>query len=62
MLRPTIHNANYSDICAINGFGDVLSERVIDYIQEHPNCDIDELINVKGIGETKLFKLKVRFR
>lgn len=62
ILRPTIHNANIEDIQAINGFGDVLSERVVLYTNEHKNYTVDDIINVEGIGPKKLIKLKLRYR
>ncbi len=60
--KPPIMHATYTEIIAIDGFGEVLSSRAITYIKRHPYCDIDDLMNVKGIGEEKLLLLKEEFR
>jgi len=60
--KDSINNATYNEIKALNGLDSVLSERVITYIELNPNVDIDDLINVYGIGEKRLEILKKEFK
>lgn len=60
--REPINQAEIHEIQAISGFGEVLSERVINYIDNNPNADIDDLIDVDGIGPKRIKLLKGRFK
>lgn len=53
VIRPSIHEATICDLQEINGVGEVLSERIVTYIDCNPNCTVDDLINVEGIGKKK---------
>lgn len=61
-IKPSIYEADYNDLMAVDGIGEVLSYRIIDYLNTHPNYTIDDLIYVDGIGEVKLKALKGVFR
>ena len=46
-----INTATVDELCQLNGIGEVLAQRIVDYRQEHGEFRYtDELINVSGIG------------
>ena len=50
-----INRATVEELCNLNGIGDVLANRIVQYREEHgPYKTVEELINIKGIGEVKL--------
>jgi len=57
----TIHlnQATAEQLQALPGVGPALSERIIDYRNEHgPFSSVDQLTSVKGVGPAKLAKFK----
>ena len=61
IIRPSIHQATVDDLQCINGIGETLSYRIVEYTSEHKNCTVDDIIDVQGIGKKKLFKIKLRY-
>ena len=54
-----INTATSEQLQTLTGIGEVIAQRIIDYREEHgPFTSIDELLNVKGIGEITLSKFR----
>ncbi|MDR0325172.1 MAG: helix-hairpin-helix domain-containing protein [Oscillospiraceae bacterium] len=57
--RIDINTASAVELTDLPGIGPALSQRIIEYREEHgPFADVDGLINVKGIGEKVLERLR----
>lgn len=60
--RADINSATAYDLEQIEGIGPATSQKILDYIAGHsPVTDMDELLEVDGIGEAKLKRLKYYF-
>jgi competence protein ComEA len=60
-LAETIHlnQATAEELQSLPGVGPALSERIVLYRTEHgPFRSVDQLTEVKGVGQTKLAKFK----
>jgi len=50
-----INTANADLLTQIPGIGDVLARRIVDYREKNgPFTDVNELLNISGIGDAKL--------
>ncbi len=60
--QPDLINVNTATaeaLMMLNGIGEVKAQAIIDYREEHGGfSNVDELINVKGIGEKTLEKIR----
>lgn len=53
-----INTAGIKELKQLNGVGDVIAERIIEYAKTIGFKSIDEIKNVKGIGDKKYEKIK----
>ncbi len=54
-----LNQASAEELIALKGIGPKMAERIIAYRQEHgPFKAVDQLVQVKGIGNAKFQKLK----
>lgn len=57
--RMDLNQMNLDQLVELPGIGPTIAQRILDYKEEHgPFTSVDELLNVKGIGETRLTQLK----
>ncbi|HUV84282.1 MAG TPA: helix-hairpin-helix domain-containing protein [Methanosarcinales archaeon] len=56
-FKMDINTATKSEIMSLPGIGEVLATRIID---GRPYKHIDELIEIKGIGEVRLEQIKLQ--
>ena len=59
MSKININTASQEQFEQIKGIGPGLAKKIIEYRESHGNFEkVEDLINVKGIGEKKLEKMK----
>ena len=56
--KVNINTATKEELMSLQGIGEVLSERIIEYRKNAKFNSIDEIQQVKGIGEKTFEKLK----
>ena len=57
--KININTADLSELDSLPGFGQVTAQKIIEYRQEHTKFNsIEELMNIKGIGEKKFNNVK----
>lgn len=52
----------YSELVDINGIGPITAERAVTYRRYHKPIKVNDLDNVKGIGEYRLKLIKSKFK
>ncbi|MGM9940973.1 MAG: helix-hairpin-helix domain-containing protein [Bulleidia sp.] len=61
MERISINSATAEQLCSLPGIGETMANRIIDYRNEHGLFQsIEEIMNVKGIGQAKFEKIRDR--
>ena len=62
LYKPPIEEATVQELQAIDGIGETLSYRIVEYIDDAENFDINDLTNVDGIGEKRLKLVRKEFK
>jgi len=58
-----LNNASLSDLDSLPGVGPSTAQAIIDYrVANGPYASVDDLLNVRGIGPSKLAAMRVRVR
>jgi competence ComEA-like helix-hairpin-helix protein len=61
--KVNINEASTEDLTVISGIGEVLAGRIVGYRKEHGSFyNANDLLNVPGIGEKKLERIKDRVK
>ena len=54
-----INDANAETLTSLPGIGPSIAQRIVEYRKEHgPFKSVDELVNVRGVGEKLLGRLR----
>ena len=62
-FRPDINRASASELAGLNGIGEVIAQRIVDYREAHGAfTDLDQLKNVAGIGDVKIDLLRPQIK
>lgn len=57
-VKVDVNKATAEQLVDVNGIGEVLAQRIIEYRQAHGNFkSLQDLDNVKGVGSKKLEKM-----
>lgn len=57
--KVNINTATYTQLQLLPGIGEALAQNIIDYREEYGPFDtVDDLLNVKGIGMTRLYEIQ----
>lgn len=51
---PSMHHMNIADWMQVPGVGEVTAQAILDYLKAHPEAGLEDLLEVRGIGEKKL--------
>ncbi|MDE7289208.1 MAG: ComEA family DNA-binding protein, partial [Oscillospiraceae bacterium] len=49
-----LNTASAKDLAYIDGIGEILAERIVEYARRYGFYDVNDLLNVSGIGQSKL--------
>lgn len=62
LYRPDIHQATIEELQEINGIGEYYATEIHSYLKLNPTCTIEDLDDIRYIGEGIISKLKERYR
>lgn len=61
--KLNINQASYEQLIALKGIGPAKAKAILDYIERHGELvSLDELLEIRGIGQGLLTKLKLQIR
>ncbi|GEM_PF-2422394 len=58
LMAVNLNTAGIEELQSIKGIGAATAKKIVEYRQEHKFRSIDEVKNVKGIGEKKFARIK----
>ena len=58
LMAVNLNTASAQELQAIKGIGPSTAAKIIEYRKNNPFDTIDEVMNVKGIGEKKFARIK----
>jgi competence protein ComEA len=58
LFAINLNTATVEELSSLKGIGEGTAKKIIQYRNEHAFKRIDELMNVKGIGQKKFDKIK----
>ena len=53
-----INIASKEELMTLNGVGEKIADKILEYRNQHPFQSIDELLNIEGIGEKTFAKIQ----
>ena len=62
IYNPDIHNVNVNEIHQVYNIGDKLSCKIVKYVKENPDCTINDLVVIDGIGPVIIESIKKEYR
>jgi len=62
IYRPSIQTATYDELIVLDDIGIILASRVMLYIQDNPECELNELDCIPGIGEKRIETLSKEWK
>lgn len=62
VYKPCIRNADINELILLDDIGEVLAERISSYLTLNPEADIDDLIEIDGIGNKRMKTLRKGYR
>lgn len=62
VYRSDIHNATYTELCDIQGIGEVKASLILSYLKLNKDADTNDLEQINGIGDTLVKRLKKDYR
>jgi len=64
LYKPPIKNATAAELDAIFGikYDGVIIERIHDYIEENPDCSVEDLRVIKGVDDMIIEQLERKWR
>ena len=60
--QPSIHDATIEELQEINGIGEKLSQDIYMYLKVNKGATIEDLDDIKYIGEITIKKIKRKYR
>ncbi len=58
MAGVNLNTASAEELESLNGIGPATAEKIIEYRNEHKFNSVEDIMNVKGIGEKTFLKIK----